>query len=315
MSQHDDGFGGNPRAPMTESGPAWKEPAGNLGRALQTERKGPAVTGADIEQMLAECLPGGDSCDPQSVADAIRTWFVEWFELGAEGSAAPYLNPPLPRDRLPRLPGDNIARNGTEGSAAAPAERADLLKRLHGIADGIRLYGTPDHELAADRIDAIGVALAQPVSPAPEPLTIGEAYYVVMEELDMMEAVFGECESFRAKIKALVAARASQPVAAPAEPHRVWPFVESPGEFTERLAAAYSEFGTLLAAVRCVLIEKPAVLARPVAAPEALTDEQETRVLNALVGWARYDVPLAETVALLRAALASQPVAVEREES
>jgi hypothetical protein len=58
-----------------------------------------------------------------------------------------------------------------EGSAAAPAERADLLKRLHGIADGIRLYGTPDHELAADRIDAIGVALAQPVSPAPEPLT------------------------------------------------------------------------------------------------------------------------------------------------
>lgn len=28
----------------------------------------------DIEQMLAECLPGGQSCDPQEVADNIRRY-------------------------------------------------------------------------------------------------------------------------------------------------------------------------------------------------------------------------------------------------
>ena len=27
-----------------------------------------------VEQMLAECLPGGASCDPQFVADSIRAW-------------------------------------------------------------------------------------------------------------------------------------------------------------------------------------------------------------------------------------------------
>lgn len=48
----------------------------------------------------------------------------------------------------------------------------------------------------------------------------------------------------------------------------VWPFVESPGEFTERLAAAMQEFD-LLGAVRHVLIEKPPALAarQPVGEP------------------------------------------------
>jgi hypothetical protein len=40
-----------------------------------------------------------------------------------------------------------------------------------------------------------------------------------------------------------------------------WPFVETPGEFTERLAAAMREFPKLLAAVRYVLIETPPTLA------------------------------------------------------
>lgn len=44
-------------------------------------------------------------------------------------------------------------------------------------------------------------------------------------------------------------------------PSKRWPFVESPGEFTERLAAAMREFPTLLAAVRYVLIETPPTLA------------------------------------------------------
>jgi hypothetical protein len=50
--------------------------------------------------------------------------------------------------------------------------------------------------------------------------------------------------------------------AAPEAPIKRWPFVESPGEFTERLRAALDHFeGDLLAAVRNVLIENPPTLA------------------------------------------------------
>ena len=31
-----------------------------------------SVSSIDVERMLAECVPGGSSCDPQQVADAIR---------------------------------------------------------------------------------------------------------------------------------------------------------------------------------------------------------------------------------------------------
>ena len=45
-------------------------------------------------------------------------------------------------------------------------------------------------------------------------------------------------------------------------PIKRWPFVESPGEFTERLSKAIGLFyGDLLAAVRHVLIENPPVFA------------------------------------------------------
>lgn len=27
-----------------------------------------------VQQMIEDCLPGGSSCDPQQVADAIRAW-------------------------------------------------------------------------------------------------------------------------------------------------------------------------------------------------------------------------------------------------
>ena len=33
----------------------------------------PAPT--DVERMIRECVPGGQSCDPQQVADALRSWF------------------------------------------------------------------------------------------------------------------------------------------------------------------------------------------------------------------------------------------------
>lgn len=39
-----------------------------------------------------------------------------------------------------------------------------------------------------------------------------------------------------------------------------WPFVESPGDFTKRLAEASDGPGGLLAGVRTVLIEDPPVL-------------------------------------------------------
>lgn len=49
-------------------------------------------------------------------------------------------------------------------------------------------------------------------------------------------------------------------------PSKRWPFVESPGAFTERLSVAMQQVPTLLAAVRYVLIENPPTLAAGVAA-------------------------------------------------
>jgi hypothetical protein len=67
---------------------------------------------------------------------------------------------------------------------------------------------------------------------------------------------------------------------------RRWPFAETPGEFTNRLASAYNAFGTLLAAVRYVLIEEPptfdAAASPPPPAEPALpelTDEQIMEVV------------------------------------
>jgi ribA/ribD-fused uncharacterized protein len=71
------------------------------------------------------------------------------------------------------------------------------------------------------------------------------------------------------------AAQPSEPAPTQAEPVRRWPFVETPGEFAERLRATLHEFGELLPAVRYVLIEEPAALASAHPAREAqpLTDE------------------------------------------
>jgi len=70
---------------------------------------------------------------------------------------------------------------------------------------------------------------------------------------------------------------AIQPPAASQPSEKVWPFAESPGDFTKRLLNAYNDFdGNLLSAVRYVLIENPARLAvQPPAAsqPTALSGE------------------------------------------
>jgi hypothetical protein len=58
----------------------------------------------------------------------------------------------------------------------------------------------------------------------------------------------------------LAAAPANRPADATAQR---WPFVESPGAFAERLFEAIREFGSILPAVRYVLIEKPPTFVRP----------------------------------------------------
>ena len=78
------------------------------------------------------------------------------------------------------------------------------------------------------------------------------------------------------------------------EPVRRWPFVESPGEFTARLRSALDEFGDLLPAVRCVLIEDPPTFTYPAPAqtPRRVTAEEDAILHKALLrGTKRLDAP------------------------
>ncbi|SET00348.1 hypothetical protein SAMN03159335_00749 [Burkholderia cepacia] len=47
--------------------------------SLFVERPAAQTTSAriDVEAMLRDCVPGGDFCDPQCVADSIRAWFAD----------------------------------------------------------------------------------------------------------------------------------------------------------------------------------------------------------------------------------------------
>lgn len=38
----------------------------------------PIIGSVDVERMLAECIPGGSTCDPQQVADSIRRYLNAW---------------------------------------------------------------------------------------------------------------------------------------------------------------------------------------------------------------------------------------------
>lgn len=49
----------------------------------------------DVEAMLRACVPGGDCCDPQRVADSIRAWFAD-FESAC---ARPLIPQPQPTTR------------------------------------------------------------------------------------------------------------------------------------------------------------------------------------------------------------------------
>jgi hypothetical protein len=43
-----------------------------------------SVSSMDAEHMIAECVPGGSTCDPQQVADAIRRYCSAWPADGRE---------------------------------------------------------------------------------------------------------------------------------------------------------------------------------------------------------------------------------------
>ncbi|HDR9200995.1 TPA: hypothetical protein QDB48_002307 [Burkholderia vietnamiensis] len=67
------------------------------GFTLYIERPAVGATSAriDVEAMLRDCVPGGDVCDPQRVADSIRAWFAD-----AESACArPTIPQPQPTTR------------------------------------------------------------------------------------------------------------------------------------------------------------------------------------------------------------------------
>lgn len=51
---------------------------GKLLRERQEVRQLVRVSSAGVEKLIAECVPGGNSCDPQEVADNIRRYFNAW---------------------------------------------------------------------------------------------------------------------------------------------------------------------------------------------------------------------------------------------
>ena len=47
-------------------------------RARMQPRQLVSVSSIDVEKLIAECVPGGDLCDPQVVADNIRRYCNAW---------------------------------------------------------------------------------------------------------------------------------------------------------------------------------------------------------------------------------------------
>jgi hypothetical protein len=55
---------------------------------LRPAAGGGAVATVDPEDLILKCVPGGDSCDPQGVADAIREYFAATAQAGDATNAA-----------------------------------------------------------------------------------------------------------------------------------------------------------------------------------------------------------------------------------
>lgn len=58
---------------------------GDLAAQLLKARQLVSVSSIDIERMIAECVPGGSVCDPQTVADAIRRYCDAWPNVAPDG--------------------------------------------------------------------------------------------------------------------------------------------------------------------------------------------------------------------------------------
>jgi hypothetical protein len=155
------------------------------------------------------------------------------------------------------------------GQALSPAQRDELFSR-HGKAwPGVRRQ---------EFEDIVGLVLSATAPTAPAPAT------------DALEA-YGLCRYLNDVLadgtanERVVAQTALRMLSTPPLPQgeKRWPFVESPGQFTERLREAYVVFGDLLAAVRCVLIENPPTLVPP--PPAAQPVEHISTLVNRFLTW------------------------------
>ncbi|CAN7640006.1 hypothetical protein [Paraburkholderia terricola] len=86
----------------------------------------------DVQAMLEACVPGGNICDPQSVADSIRAWLAEQAEAVRvpEGYA---LVPLKPTAEIVRAGGEariaDFNRNGTTLSVRDANRVAEAMYR------------------------------------------------------------------------------------------------------------------------------------------------------------------------------------------
>jgi hypothetical protein len=62
-----------------------------------------AAAALDVESMLRACVPGGDICDPQRIADAIREWFDDHGTQAAAPADARDVLADAPAAKVPSL--------------------------------------------------------------------------------------------------------------------------------------------------------------------------------------------------------------------
>ena len=226
----------------------------------------------------------------------------------------------------------------------AQPDFAELLPRLDNLADWLDSSanlggGGPDHppepasqfdyELcqAASELRLIRAAIAAAEAAQPEPGPYAHwcrELVAAMKRLSFaaqttggtagpdaeLQAAIAQAEEAMSLCAASRACDAAQPEPA-AVPVKRWPFVETPGDFAARLAAAVGEFGELLAAVRHVLIENPPTLAAhhtPQPAPAGVVEALRA-LLDMDVAYKRGPA-VEQAVEVARAALAAADAAL-----
>ncbi|KVV20330.1 hypothetical protein WK78_29025 [Burkholderia cepacia] len=120
-----------------------------------------AAAPIDIEAMLCACVPGGDICDPQRVADSIREWFAE---LGVQADAPAEAREPKRIGTVEitdgRVRGYTFEQTDTPtgsyglytGPVSAGADAGEVREPLNEV-----LFGNDEAlEMAADALDRLG---------------------------------------------------------------------------------------------------------------------------------------------------------------